>query len=276
MLVMKSLLLYGCVLVAFFLLPVGAISQENTTTAQAQNESTIEGTVASVTRQTFVVRTADNQFHLFTFNRYTDRPTSMPVGTRVRVESRRGVEAGTRLATKVTTLEAASIQQGTAGTEAAPIPESVRNAENSIRREARRWRLGVRAGAAFDPELFMFGVHSQMGPIFNPRIFFRPSAEFAFGEVTDLIAVNAEAVYRFPRSAERRNWFPYVGAGPAFTFIHQNFEKGRDIDFGNFDFDVGFNVLLGMQYRRGTFVEVKTSLWAQPAPVLRLIVGYNF
>jgi hypothetical protein len=276
MLVMKSLLLYGCVLVAFFLLPVGAISQENTTTAQAQNESTIEGTVASVTRQTFVVRTADNQFHLFTFNRYTDRPTSMPVGTRVRVESRRGVEAGTRLATKVTTLEAASIQQGTAGTEAAPIPESVRNAENSIRREARRWRLGVRAGAAFDPELFMFGVHSQMGPIFNPRIFFRPSAEFAFGEVTDLIAVNAEAVYRFPRSAERRNWFPYVGAGPAFTFIHQNFEKGRDIDFGNFDFDVGFNVLLGMQSRRGTFVEAKTSLWAQPAPVLRLIVGYSF
>jgi hypothetical protein len=162
------------------------------------------------------------------------------------------------------------------GTEAAPIPESVRNVESDIRREARRWRLGVRAGAAFDPELFMFGVHSQMGPIFSSRVFFRWNAEFAFGEVTDLIALNLEGVYRFPRSAERSNWSPYVGAGPALTFIHQNFEVGRNIGFGNFDFDAGFNVLLGMQSRRGTFVEAKTSLWSRPAPVFRLIVGYNF
>ncbi len=148
--------------------------------------------------------------------------------------------------------------------------------ESNIKREARRWRLGVRAGAAFNPEFFMFGVHSQMGPIFSSNVFFRPSAEFDFGEVTDLIALNLEAVYRFPRSSERRNWTPYVGAGPALTFLHQNFQMGRDIDFGNFDFDVGFNILIGMQSRRGTFVEAKTSLYSRPAPVLRLIVGYNF
>jgi hypothetical protein len=268
---------YGfSLLLAISFLSSAAVSQENTTSAQAQNESTIEGTVASAIRQTFVVRTVDNQFYLFTFNRYTDKPQSISVGTRVRVDSRPGAETGTRLATRVTTLEAASTQQGMAGTEAAPIPESVRNVESDIGREARRWRLGVRAGAAFDPELFMFGVHSQMGPIFSPHVFFRPSAEFAFGEVTDLIALNLEAVYRFPRSTERRTWSPYVGAGPAFTFIHQSFQAGRDIDFGNFDFDAGFNILVGMQSRRGTFVEAKTSLWARPAPVFRLIVGYNF
>jgi hypothetical protein len=274
----KSLLLsYGySLLLAFSLLSIAAVSQENTTSAQAQNESTIEGTVASVTRQTFVVRTADNQFYLFTFNRYTDKPQSIPIGTRVRVESRPGAETGTRLATRVTTLEAAPKEQRGAGTEAAPIPESVRDVESNIKREARRWRLGVRAGAAFNPELFMFGVHSQMGPIFSSRVFFRPSAEFDFGEVTDLIALNLEAVYRFPRSSERRNWTPYVGAGPALTFLHQNFQTGRNIDFGNFDFDVGFNILIGMQSRRGTFVEAKTSLYSRPAPVLRLIVGYNF
>jgi len=274
----KSLVVsYGfSLLLAFSFLSSGAVSQENTISAQAQKESTIEGTVASATRQTFVVRTADNQFYLFTFNRYTDKPQSISVGTRVRVDSRPGAETGTRLATRVTTLEAASTQQGMAGIEAAPIPESVRNVESDIRREARRWRLGVRAGAAFDPELFMFGVHSQMGPIFSPHVFFRPSAEFAFGEVTDLIALNLEAVYTFPRSAERRTWSPYVGAGPAFTFIHQSFQAGKDIDFGNFDFDAGFNILVGMQSRRGTFVEAKTSLWARPAPVFRLIVGYNF
>ena len=274
----KSLLSYGCsLLFVFCLLSVTAISQEGTTSGQAQNESRIEGTIASSTRQTFVVRTADNQFYLFTFNRYTDKPQSLPVGTRIRVESRPGAETGSRLATRVTILEAApQDQQRAAGTEAAPIPESVRNVEGDIKREARRWRLGVRAGAAFDPELFMFGVHSQMGPIFSPHVFFRPSAEFAFGEVTDLIALNLEAIYRFPRTYERRDWSPYVGAGPALTFLHQSFQAGRDIDFGNFDFDAGFNILAGMQSRRGTFFEVKTSLWSRPAPVLRLIIGYNF
>jgi hypothetical protein len=69
---------------------------------------------------------------------------------------------------------------------------------------------------------------------------------------------------------------PYVGAGPALTFIHQSFSAGRDINFGNFDFDAGFNILAGMQSRRSTFVEAKTSLWSRPAPVFRLIVGYNF
>jgi hypothetical protein len=276
----KPLSSYGCSLLFAFsllLLPLAAISQENTTSSQCQSESTMEGTVVSFSRQTFVVRTPDNQFCLFTFNRYTDKSQSLSVGARVRVESRPGMDTGTRLATRVTTLEAApKDQQRAAGTEAAPIPESVRNVERDIKREARRWRLGVRAGAAFDPELFMFGVHSQMGPIFSSHVFFRPSTEFAFGEVTDLIALNFEAIYRFPRTYERRDWSPYVGAGPALTFIHQNFSAGRDIDFGNFDFDAGFNILAGMQSPRGTFFEAKTSLWSRPAPVLRLIVGYNF
>jgi hypothetical protein len=278
---MKAVMSYGCslliALVCFPVLSIPAVSQDNTTSAQTSDKSTIEGTVASSTRQTFVVRTPDNQFQLFTFNRYTDKPQTLPVGTRIRVESRPSGDAGTRLAIRVTTLEAApKDQQRATGTEAAPVPESVRNVESDIKRDAKRWRLGVRAGAAFDPELFMFGVHSQMGPIFSPRVFFRPSAEFAFGEVTDLIALNFEAVYRFPRSTERRDWSPYVGAGPAMTFIHQNFQAGRNIDFGNFDYETGFNVLAGMQSRRGTFVEAKTSLWSRPAPVLRLIVGYNF
>jgi hypothetical protein len=192
-------------LVALWLLPVAGVSQENTASSQCQNESTIEGTVVSSSRPTFVVRTPDNQFCLFTFNRYTDKPQSLSVGDRLRVESRPGTDTGTRLATRVTTLEAApKDQQRASGTEAAPIPESVRNVENNIKSEARRWRLGVRAGATLDPELFMFGVHSQMGPIFSSRVFFRPSAEFDFGEVTDLIALNLEGIYRFPRFMNER------------------------------------------------------------------------
>ena len=125
----------------------------------------------------------------------------------------------------------------------------------------------------------MFGVHTQVGPIFSRNVFFRPSAEFAFGEVTDLIALNLEAIYRLPISARGRTWSAYFGAGPALTFLHQSFERtqgqGRNIDFGNFDYDTGFNLLAGIQ-RRHTFFEMKTSLYAQPAPTLRLILGYNF
>jgi len=263
-------------LVAVALSPISAISQEASSSSRP-SENTIEGTVVSSTRQTLVVRTEDNEFHLFVFNRYTTKPRSVPTGTRVRVVSAPGEEAGSRVTSNVTILEAAPKEQaGTASGEAKPIPPAVRDLEHDIKGEARRWRLGVRAGAAFDPELILFGVHSQLGPVFHSDVFFRPNAEFAFGEVTDLIALNLEAIYRLPTSSRRGAWSPYIGAGPALTFLHQNFQAGRNIDFGNFDFDVGFNILTGVQFRRGTFAEFKTSLYSRPAPVLRLIFGYNF
>ena len=165
---------------------------------------------------------------------------------------------------------------GDKGAQTAAPPEKVRDVESEIKRETRRWRLGVRAGAAFNPELFLFGVQSQIGPIFHPRVQFRPNAEFAFGEATDLVALNLEAVYRFSSDYRKGNWTPYLGAGPALIFIHQNFQKGRQIDFGNFDYETGFNVLIGTQNRRGTFFEMKTSLYSGPAPRLRLIVGRTF
>jgi hypothetical protein len=199
---------------------------------------------------------------------------------RVRVTAGPLDENGTRVASGVIVL---TPETGTRsansstdkGAQAAPVPEKVQELESDIKRESRRLRLGVRAGAAFDPELFTFGVQSQIGPIFHPRVLFRPNAEFAFGEVTDLIAINLEGVYRFSNSY-RGHWTPYVGAGPALNFIHQSFNQPREINFGNFDYETGFNVLAGMQSRRGTFVELKTSLWSGPAPTLRVIVGYNF
>lgn len=111
--------------------------------------------------------------------------------------------------------------------QAQPIPPAVRDLERDIKREARRWRLGVRAGVGLDQELLMFGVHSQIGPIFHRGVFFRPSAEFDFGEVTDLIALNFEGVYRLPVVSRQAAWSPYVGAGPALNFIHQSFQTAQ-------------------------------------------------
>jgi hypothetical protein len=229
----------------------------------------------SATRDSLVVRTDDNHFQLFTFDRESMRPPSIPRGARVRVSSG-SEEAGARLARTVTILEATKAEGEGSVAQTQPIPRELRDLERDIKRQARRWRLGVRAGAALDPELLLFGVHSQLGPIFHRDIFFRPNAEFAFGEVTDLVALNLEAVYRLPMTSRRAGWSPYVGAGPGLTFLHQNFQRGRDIDFGNFVYDTGFNILAGVHFRRGTFVELKTSIYSRPAPTLRLIFGYTF
>src|SRR5437016_1228398 len=104
----------GSLLVACALLPVSAMSQETTTSSQGQNENTVEGSVVSSTRDTLVVKTDDNQFQLFTFDRDTVKPRSLPAGTRVRVVSTAGEEAGVRLASTITTLEAAPSAKGTA------------------------------------------------------------------------------------------------------------------------------------------------------------------
>jgi len=240
----------------------------------------VEGTVVSSSPDTLVVRTGSDQFQLFTYDNPAFRTKGVVPGARVRVTAGDADENGTRTATNVAVLNppagGGANSNGTDGeAPPAPVPVKVHEVENDIRRESRRWDLGFRAGAAFDPELFMFGIQSRMGPIFHPRVFFRPNAEFAFGEVTDLIALNLEGIYQFSSKDRMNNWRPYAGAGPALTFIHQGFSSGRQISFGNFDYETGFNVLFGMRKAR-TFVELKTSLWSGPAPKLRLIFGYTF
>jgi hypothetical protein len=270
-------------LTANYALPVGAAQQTNTDSSQSSDSSQalsatiVEGTVVSSSPQTLVVRLDNNQFQLFTYQSPSVPPRSLAQGLRVRVTASSAGENGGRTASSV---EIIATNQGSGasdkGAQAAPVPAKVRDVESDIRREARHWQLGVRAGAAFDPELFSFGVQSQIGPIFHPRVYFRPNAEFAFGEVTDLISVNLEGIYRFSDASRVRKWTPYIGAGPALIFIHQSFDSGRDISFGNFDYETGFNVLVGAQSRTGTFVELKSSLYSGPAPKLRLIVGYVF
>jgi hypothetical protein len=111
-------------------------------------------------------------------------------------------------------------------------------------------------------------------------VFLRPSVEFAYGEVTALFALNLEAIYRLPISSRHGRWSAYVGLGPGFNFVHQNFERstgqGSRIDFGEFQSDTGLNILGGLRYRGGMFAELKTSIYSDPAPTLRLIIGYNF
>jgi hypothetical protein len=152
--------------------------------ARTPDQSSIEGTVVSTSRETLVVRTDDDNFYLFVFDRYTTRPGIIATGSRVRVLSRPGEQEGTRLATNIAELQAgAATTTPSPGTQAKPLPPAVRDLEQDIKSEARRWHLGVRAGAALDPELFLFGVHSQLGAVFNRNVFFRPNPELRLAKL---------------------------------------------------------------------------------------------
>jgi hypothetical protein len=245
-----------------------------TLSAVAVAQDSTAGTVVSSNSETLVVKTTSNQYRLFLVNPNTVKPQALTSGDHVRVDWTEREAGGTPMANTIT-LEAPA-SQATA-TQAAAVPQKVQNVETQVKHQVRRWRLGGRVGVGLDPELLMFGVHSQIGPIFNRNVLFRPNAEFDWGEVTDMIAVNLEAIYRLPAVAARgQTRRLYVGAGPALNFIHQSFQQGRSINFGNFTYSTGFNILGGLMLHRGTFVELKTSLYSRPAPVLHLIFGKNW
>jgi len=240
-----------------------------------EHAGAIVGSVVSVTRQTMVVRTQDNQFHLFVYDSDLVRPKELIPGARVRVLSDGTGEPGVLLATRITILEPASTSTQGPVPDLAPPPKELRTTEREIEKLARRWQIGVRVGGGLDPELFLIGVHSSIGPVFSRDLYFRPNVEFAFGELTDMVAINLEAAYRLPITFREGRWSAYVGAGPGLNFIHQGVDK-RDISFSNFEYQTGLNFFTGVRFRRGTFAEVKTSLWAPGVPTLRLMFGYTF
>ena len=246
----------------------------------AQEETTTTGTAVSSSRNTLTVRSSGGQYQLFVYDRNTTRPASIPAGSEVRVTWTPGDEPGVGLATNISIVQSSPSSQGTTSTTQPVVPPEVRRVERDIERQVRRYQIGVRAGVALDPELILIGTQAQVGPFFTRDIYFRPNVEFAWGEVTALFALNAEVIYRLPITSRTGRWSSYVGIGPGFNFLHQNFEKttgsGNRIHFGDFHSDTGLNILGGVRYRSGMFMELKTSVYSQPSPTLRLVVGYNF
>ena len=243
--------------------------------AQESQQETITGTVSSLTRTTILVKTNDGLFRLFNFDRNTTKPAAIPVGSEVRVVSYPAGDPGFRTAYVITVLRQGPPPAAESPAQADVIPPEVRNLERAIQRGARRFQIGIRGGMSLDPELVLIGVHAQFGPFFSRNLFFRPNAEFDFGEVTKLFGLNAEVIYRMPITSRTGRWDMYVGGGPAFNFAEQSFGN-RDVSFSDFRYDSALNILVGVQYRSGMFAEVKSSIYADPAPSFRLIFGYNF
>jgi len=276
----RSVVLASVVICASFaLFTISIQAQQDADPPASASKTTVTGTLVSESRETLVVRSDDNLFHLFTYDHEAVRGQRPTPGDRVQVTAGAPDGSGAPHATEVAVLSGgAAFGRRTTGesdgqVHAAPPPPQVQHVANDIESEARRWHAGGRVGVGFSPEQFLFGVQSQIGPIFTRRLLFRPNADFSFGELTDIVSLNLEAAYRF-NTTFRNGWTPYFGLGPSLNFSHQGFSHS-DVSFGNFDYKTGFNVLLGAQHRH-TFVEMKTSLWSGPVPVLRLIIGYNF
>ena len=246
------------------------------TPALAQATTTTTGTVVSSSPNTVTVMSENGQYQLFVFNRSTRKPATLAAGTQVRVVSSPGNEPGVRAANDITvvqTTEAPRTEQG------ANVPPEISRLERDIERELRRYQVGVRAGVALDPELVLVGVQGQIGPFFRSGVFFRPALDFGLGEVTAMFSLNADVIYRLPFSSGQDRWSTYLGAGVGFNFAQQSFEDEEDgarIDFDEFESDTALNILAGVRRRGGMFLELKTSIYSDPSPTVRMTVGYTF
>jgi len=267
-----------CALAAIIGLCLTLASAQEPATAPVSHQE-ITGTVVSVSFNTLVVRTNESLYHVFVFENYTQKPKVIATGSVVRVTSIPSQEAGVRVAERIVIEQAAPAKGDAASTTPDLVPQEVRALENDLKRQVSRFGAGFRMGTSLNPELFLLGVQARIGPIVHRDFWFRPNIEIGFGEVTNMIGVNLEFVYRVPVTARGSKWSTYFGAGPGLNFTNQNFERHdgeTSVEWGDFEYKTGFNIFMGMQHRKGPFFEVKTSIYSEPAPVLRLVGGYTF
>jgi hypothetical protein len=120
-----------------------------------------------------------------------------------------------------------------------------------------------------------------MGPIVK-NLWFRPSYEFGFREVTKINSFNFDFAYFLPLTARGRGtdradfWNIYVGSGPAAHLSRRSFEEAeQQIDLGDWEFDAGLNFFMGMSRRRGLFGELRAGTYGT-SPAIKIMVGYTF
>jgi hypothetical protein len=122
---------------------------------------------------------------------------------------------------------------------------------------------GLRTGVSIDPDQFYVGGHLETDPLVE-RLVFKPNVEVGFGDDVTLVAVNFEFVWKFPQ--RRSQWGFYAGGGPAIN-LYQRDGPGDDAE-------AGFNILAGLENRRGLFFEFK--LGVADSPDFKFGVGFTF
>jgi hypothetical protein len=122
--------------------------------------------------------------------------------------------------------------------------------------------IGLRAGVSGSPDQFYAGVHYETADLVD-RLRFRPNVEIGVGDDVTLVALNFEFCYhaRLPRTA----WSVYGGGGPALNIYRSANDTTPE---------GGFNILVGLEHRRGLFTELKVG--ALNSPSVKFAIGYVF
>ena len=238
------------------------------TTYSATDQVTTIGHVVSSSRHTIMIRQNETGlYQLFIIAGDAVRPQGkIPDGSGITIISTPGDDPDVRIARFIAL---SNLPPPPPLTSPSMAPESMHRLDREIQRAARRWNVGLYTGFSLDTETVLFGINARFGPIFGD-IFFRPGFEFGLGEITKNFTLNLEGVYRLPITNRLGPWSTYVGLGPALSWAclcPANFDN-------SFSFNAGLNVFMGMQWRKGMFIEGKASVWTTPH--LRLMVGYTF
>jgi hypothetical protein len=170
------------------------------------------------------------------------------------------------------------VEQLSATCETTTVHVSVESIKDAVGRAT----FGVRGGLGLDPELPFLGLHAQLGPIIK-GLWFRPSYEFGFGEVTKINSFNFDFAFypdltlRGKGMSQADFWNVYFGVGGAYHLSHRNFEEASvNIDFGDWEANGGLNIFMGMSKRSGLFTELRAVAYSSTSPTIKFIVGYTF
>jgi hypothetical protein len=258
-------------------------AEDTTTSNAASAERQTVGTITSIGRGSMVVQTDDGRFVVYALEPSFIRIPQVEPGARVRVVTAANDNDPAPTALSIETLPA---RQGLAAQSPA-APSDVQRLASQIERQARRFRIGLDAGVALDPELISVNAFSTFTPFPQRGLMVRPNVELAFGEVTTLIGLHVEGLYMLPGLRRSIRWAPYVGAGPNFTFSHRGVDEEDFIgdldapavdddrfDFSQWDWDNGFNFIIGARNPNGTFFEMKATAWG--VATIRMLGGFEF
>ena len=128
-------------------------------------------------------------------------------------------------------------------------------------------RAGVHAGISADPAQFYFGGHVELAEVVK-QLWFRPNVEVGVGDGVTVAAFNGEFVY-LP-TVKSRKWNPYFGGGPGLVLrTFRSGPSGRSSDVGP-----GFNLVIGVEQRKGLMAEVKVG--ALDSPGFKLGIGWTW
>jgi hypothetical protein len=244
------------------------------------------GTVTSAGRASLVVRTDAGDYEVFAIDRALVGIPPVDPGARVRITT---AADDTGPGATVVSIDRLPPRQGLSPQPPDRVPQDVQRITSQIERQARRFRAGVIAGVALDPEMISLDAFATLTPWPRPRLAIRPGMEFAFGEITTLLAWNIDVLYSVPGVRPLARWAPYVGAGPNFSFSHRGIDEDEFLsdgstvmvvddndrfDFSQWDWNNGLNFIVGARNPSGTFFELKATAWGTAN--VRALAGFEF